>query len=154
MYVPPKPGSKVVPPSNKIKARPNSSTDDDDAVKISKGKKKAELVEEDNFDYDVEKDVQDISPVKKSAVNPSNIVVRAFDGSKRMVHWEMGIPVKVGSQTFESTFYVMDIRSSYSCLLGRAWIHGAGDVTSTLHQMLKYPVKGKLSLCTVKRSIW
>ena len=38
----------------------------------------------------------------------------------------------------------MDIRPAYSCLLGRPWIHGAGAVTSTLHQKLKYPVKGKI----------
>src|ERR1044072_4305926 len=38
----------------------------------------------------------------------------------------------------------MDIRPAYSCLLGRPWIHGAGAVTSTLHQKLKYPVKGKV----------
>ena len=38
----------------------------------------------------------------------------------------------------------MDIRPSYSCLLGRPWIHEAGAVTSTLHQMLKYLVKGKI----------
>ena len=61
-----------------------------------------------------------------------------------MVHGEVNIHVKVGSQTFESTFYVMDIRPSYSCLLGRPWIHEAGAVTSTLHQILKYPVRGKI----------
>ena len=77
-------------------------------------------------------------------LKPSNIVVRDFDGSKRMVHGEVDVPVKVGSQTFASTFYVMDIRPSYSCLLGCPWIHKAGAVTSTLHQMLKYPVKGKI----------
>ena len=77
-------------------------------------------------------------------LKPSNIVVRDFDGSKRMVHGEVDIPVKVGSHTFESTFYVMDIMPSYSCLLGRSWIHEVGVVTSTLHQMLKYLVKGKI----------
>ena len=77
-------------------------------------------------------------------MKPSNIVVRAFDGSKRMVHGEVDIPIKVGSQNFGSTFYVMDIRPSYSCLFGRPWIHGAGAVTSTLHQMLKYLVNGKI----------
>ena len=40
-------------------------------------------------------------------LKPSNIVVRAFDGSKRMVHGEVDVPVKVGYQTFASTFYVM-----------------------------------------------
>ena len=63
-------------------------------------------------------------------LKPSNIVVRAFDGSKRMVHGEVDIPIKVGTQTFDSTFYVMDIRPSYSCLLGRPWIHNAGVVAS------------------------
>lgn len=74
----------------------------------------------------------------------SNIVVRAFDGSRRVVHGEIDLPIKVGSQVFDSTFYVMDIRPAYSCLLGRPWIHGAGAVTSTLHQKLRYPVKGKI----------
>ena len=72
----------------------------------------------------------------------SNIVVRAFDGSKRMVHGEVDIPIKVGSQVFDSRFYVIDIRPSYSCLMGRPWIRKAGAVTSTLHQKLKYPVRG------------
>ena len=43
-------------------------------------------------------------------LNPSDIVVRAFDGSKRMVLGEVDLPIKVGSQVFNSTFYVMDIR--------------------------------------------
>ena len=49
----------------------------------------------------------------------SNIIVRDFDGSKRMVHREVDIPINVGFQTFDSTFYMMDIIPSYSCLLGR-----------------------------------
>ena len=57
---------------------------------------------------------------------------------------EVDLPIKVGSQIFESTFYVLIIRPSYFCLLGCPWIHGAGTVTSTLHQKLKYPVNGKI----------
>ena len=82
--------------------------------------------------------------VEGLVLKPSDIVVRAFDDSKRTVLGELILPVKVGSQTFDSTFFVMDIRPAYSCLLGRPWIHGAGVVTSTLHQKLKYPVKGKI----------
>ena len=41
-------------------------------------------------------------------LKPSNIIVRAFDGSKRMVHGEVNIPIRVGSQVFDSTFYVME----------------------------------------------
>ena len=32
-------------------------------------------------------------------LKPSNISVRAFDGSKRMVHGEVDIPIKVGSDS-------------------------------------------------------
>ena len=71
-------------------------------------------------------------------LKPSDIVVRDFDGFKRMVHGEVDLPIKVWSQVFNSTFYVMDIRPAYSCLLGHPWIYGAGAVTSTLHQKLKY----------------
>jgi len=38
----------------------------------------------------------------------------------------------------------MDIQAAYSSLLGRPWIHEAGEVTSTLHQKLKFVKNGKL----------
>ena len=70
MYGPPKAVSNVVPPSRKRKARLVSSTDDDvDVVKRTKNKKKVVVVEEVYSDYDVEQDVQDISPIKKPTRN-------------------------------------------------------------------------------------
>ncbi|XP_058756281.1 uncharacterized protein LOC131629517 [Vicia villosa] len=77
-------------------------------------------------------------------LKPSDVIVKAFDGSKSMVYGEVELPIRVGSHTFDTVFYVMDIHPSYSCLLGRPWIHGANATTSTLHQKLKYPVKGKI----------
>ena len=61
-----------------------------------------------------------------------------------MVRGEVDLLIKVGSKIFKSTFYMMDIQPMYSYLLIRPWIHGAGAVTSTLHQKLKYPVNGKI----------
>ncbi|XP_058729317.1 uncharacterized protein LOC131601500 isoform X2 [Vicia villosa] len=77
-------------------------------------------------------------------LRPSELVVRAFDGSRRSVFGEVDLPIQVGPQIFTTTFYVMDIQPAYCCLLGRPWIHKAGAVTSTLHQKLKYPVDGKV----------
>ncbi|XP_050918683.1 uncharacterized protein LOC127136129 [Lathyrus oleraceus] len=71
-------------------------------------------------------------------LRPTDLVVRAFDGSKRAVFGEVELPVKIGPEVFKSVFCVMDIQSAYSCLLGRPWIHATGAVTSTLHQKLKY----------------
>ncbi|XP_058784373.1 uncharacterized protein LOC131659162 [Vicia villosa] len=77
-------------------------------------------------------------------LRPSELMVRAFDGSRRSVFGEVDLPIQVGPQIFTITFYVMDIQPAYCCLLGRPWIHKAGAVTSTLHQKLKYPVDGKV----------
>lgn len=77
-------------------------------------------------------------------LRPSDLVVKAFDGSRRSVFGEVDLPIKIGPQVFNATFFVMDIQPAYCCLLGRPWIHGAGAVTSTLHQKLKYPIGGKI----------
>ncbi|KAI5398803.1 hypothetical protein KIW84_064256 [Lathyrus oleraceus] len=74
----------------------------------------------------------------------SGVVVKAFDGSRKTVIGEVELPVKIGPSDFQITFQVMDIHPSYSCLLGRPWIHEAGAVTSTLHQKLKFVKNKKL----------
>ena len=71
--------------------------------------------------------------VEGVVIRPSDLVVRAFDGSKRSVFGEVELPIKVGPQNFNIVFYVMDIQPAYNCLLGRPWIHAAGAVSSTLH---------------------
>ena len=87
-------------------------------------------------------------------LKPSDIIVRVFDGSKRTVHGEVDLPIKVGSQVFNSTFYIMYICTAYSCLLGLPWIHKAGAVTSTLHQKLKYSVKGRIVIVLERNILW
>jgi hypothetical protein len=66
--------------------------------------------------------------VEGVVLTPSDLVVRAFDGSKRSVFGKVMLPVKIGPEVFDIIFYVMDIQPAYSCLLGRPWIHGAGAV--------------------------
>ncbi|XP_050876464.1 uncharacterized protein LOC127080174 [Lathyrus oleraceus] len=77
-------------------------------------------------------------------LRPTDLVVRAFDGSKRSVFGEVELPVKIGPEVFKSVFCVMDIQPAYNCLLGRPWIHAAGAITSTLHQKLKYILDGQV----------
>ncbi|XP_052726214.1 uncharacterized protein LOC108332575 [Vigna angularis] len=77
-------------------------------------------------------------------MKPSSMIVRAFDGSKRVVMGEVELSVQVGPYVFQVTFQVMDILPAYSCLLGRPWIHSAGVMPSTLHQKLKYVMGDKL----------
>nr|KYP34949.1 hypothetical protein KK1_044041 [Cajanus cajan] len=77
-------------------------------------------------------------------MKPSSMIVRAFDGSRREIIGEIEIHVQIGPFTFNITFQVMDIKPTYSCLLGRPWIHSARVVPSYLHQKLKFIVEDKL----------
>ncbi|XP_040951552.1 uncharacterized protein [Gossypium hirsutum] len=67
-------------------------------------------------------------PVDMSYLRPCHSIVRAFDGTRREVMGKIKIPLKVGPCVYDIEFQVMDITPSYSCLLGRHWIHSAGVV--------------------------
>ncbi|XP_029128963.1 uncharacterized protein LOC114916440 [Cajanus cajan] len=82
--------------------------------------------------------------IKGLQMRPSNMVVRAFDGSKREVVGEISLPIQIGPTVFNVEFQVMNIIPAYSCLLGRPWIHDAKAVPSTLHQKVKFIVGDKL----------
>ncbi|XP_058759914.1 uncharacterized protein LOC131633219 [Vicia villosa] len=73
-----------------------------------------------------------------------NVSVLTFEGFSHTVLGEIDLPICIGPRDFDITFQVMEIYPAYSCLLGRPWIHNAGAVPSTFHQMLKYPSKDKI----------
>ena len=90
----------------------------------------------------------DLSSLKKS-----QMVVRAFDGTKREVFRNIKLSIQVGPCTFDSEFIVMDINPSYNCLLGRPWIHMAGAVPSTLYQKVKFVVEESLIIVVVEEDM-
>nr|KYP55381.1 hypothetical protein KK1_001593 [Cajanus cajan] len=61
--------------------------------------------------------------VKGAQMQPRNIIVQAFNRSRREVMGEISLPIQVGPTIFNIEFQVMDIAPTYSCLLGRPWIH-------------------------------
>lgn len=77
---------------------------------------------------------------KINFMKTSTLVVKAFDGSRRMVIEEVDLPIMVGPHTFMTIFQVMNIHIGYNCILGRPWIHDAGGITLKLYQMLKFIV--------------
>ena len=54
-----------------------------------------------------------------SYMKKSQMVVRAFDETKREVLGNIKLPIQVGPCTFNSEFIVMDINHFYNCLLER-----------------------------------
>ncbi|KAK8703732.1 hypothetical protein V6N13_047378 [Hibiscus sabdariffa] len=83
-------------------------------------------------------------PIDSTHMKAYQNTVRAFDGTQRDVLGKITVPLLVGPAEYEVDFVVMDIKPTYSCLLGRPWIHAAGAVPSTLHQKLKFVIDGKL----------
>lgn len=83
-------------------------------------------------------------PINMSYMRKSQMIVRAFDGTRREVVGDIEIPVEIGPCTFTIEFQVMDIAPSYNYLLGRPWIHMAGAIPSSLHQKVKFIVEGKI----------
>ncbi|XP_055803517.1 uncharacterized protein LOC129872597 [Solanum dulcamara] len=71
-------------------------------------------------------------------VRQNQVKVRAFNGGQRDILGAVNLGIRVGSVDFVVECQVMDITTSYNLLLGRPWIHMAGSVPSTLHQMIKF----------------
>ncbi|XP_070021935.1 uncharacterized protein [Nicotiana sylvestris] len=71
-------------------------------------------------------------------IRHNNMCVRAFDGIKRDTIGEIDLILTISSVDFEVTFQVLNMDTSHNFLLGRPWIHSAGAVPSTLHQMVKF----------------
>ena len=92
-------------------------------------------------------------PMDLSNMKKSQMVVRAFDGTKRKVLGNIKLPIQVGPCTFDFEFIVMDINPSYNCLLGRPWIHMAGVVPSTFHQKVKFVVEESLIIVVAEEDM-
>ena len=68
--------------------------------------------------------------------------VRAYDNTSRKVIGTFKAPCKIGPLETTVDFHVMNITPNYSLLLGRAWLHPIGAISSSLHQKMKILWKG------------
>ena len=48
------------------------------------------------------------------------------------------------AEIVEVDFIVVDAYSPYTAIVARPWLHTLGAVSSTLHQKIKYPSRGKI----------
>ncbi|KAK8615420.1 hypothetical protein V6N13_017010 [Hibiscus sabdariffa] len=91
-------------------------------------------------------------PIDDTHMKTYHNTVGAFDGTQRDVLGKIEVPLQVGPCTFDVDFVVMEIKPTYSCLLGRPWIHSAGAVPSTLHQKLKFVIDGQLITVSAEKT--
>ena len=72
----------------------------------------------------------------------SHLVIQGFNQGGQRVIGMIHLELIIGELTSSVLFHVIDIKTTYSMLLGRPWIHGNGIVLSTLHQCFKHPQSG------------
>ena len=73
---------------------------------------------------------------------PSPLTIRAYDNTLRKVMETFKSPCKIGPLETIMEFHLMHITPNYNLLLGRAWLHPIGAISSTLHQKIKILWKG------------
>ena len=77
-------------------------------------------------------------------LTPYNSPLISFEGKIIIPQGQIRLPVQFGLETVEVDFIVVDAYSPYTAIVARPWLHTLGAVSSTLHQKVKYPSRGKL----------
>ena len=78
------------------------------------------------------------------SIKTLKVTVRSSDGMKKDVIGDIDLEVNIGSVPFLIDFQVIDIPRTFNLLLGRPWIHMAGDIPSSLHQKVRFVINGKM----------
>ena len=68
----------------------------------------------------------------------------SFEGKIIIPKGQVRLPVQTDSEVVEVDFIVVDAFSPYTAIVARPWLHTLGAVSSTLHQKVKYPSRGKM----------
>ena len=62
-----------------------------------------------------------------SLIHPTTMIIRAFDGILKEVQGEIELAIEVGPMFFTVNFQVIKVDPPYNMLLGRRWLHAAGQ---------------------------
>ena len=68
----------------------------------------------------------------------------SFDGKVVILRGQIRLPVQAGSEVIEVDFIVVDTYSPYTAIMARPWLYTTGAVSSTLHQKVKYLLRGQI----------
>ena len=54
------------------------------------------------------------------------------------------LPMQARDEEVQVNFIVVEAYSPYTTILAKPWLHAIGAVSSTLHQKVKYPTRGRV----------
>ncbi|XP_075633895.1 uncharacterized protein LOC142606427 [Castanea sativa] len=69
-----------------------------------------------------------------------------FDGKQVIPRGMIELPVQVEGSKVQVNFIVVMAYSPYTAILARPWLHAMEAVSSTLHVMVKYPIRGSVGV--------
>ena len=78
--------------------------------------------------------------LKSEDLMPYNSPLMSFDGKLVTPKGMIRLPIQTGPEIVEVNFIVVDTYFSYTAIVGRPWLHTLGDVASSLHQKVKFPL--------------
>lgn len=79
--------------------------------------------------------------IRESELSPFVVTVRAYDNMRKVVLGFVRFDLSVRPENFLANFQIIDIPSSFNFLLGRAWLHDLGALSSSLHQNIRIPFR-------------
>ena len=82
--------------------------------------------------------------LKAEDLTPYSSPLVSFEGKIIIPKGQVRLPVQTDSEVVEVDFIVVDAFSPYTAIVARPWLHTLGAVSSTLHQKVKYPSRGKM----------
>ena len=79
--------------------------------------------------------------VSLNTINRRSTVLIGFSGEQKFTLGEVTLHVYVEGVNKMTTFLVLDSPSTYNMIMGRPWIHDMRAVSSTFHQVIRFPTK-------------
>ena len=68
----------------------------------------------------------------------------SFEGKTVIPKGQIRLPIQTDLKIVKVDFIVVDSYSPYIAIMARPWLHAFGDVSSTLHQKVKYRSHGQV----------
>jgi len=69
-------------------------------------------------------------------LKPHNLILSNYEGKAGHSLCALQVSLMVGTMVRPTLFMVVPSKSNFNLLLGREWIHGIGDVPSSMHQRI------------------
>ena len=82
--------------------------------------------------------------LKKKDLESYRALLIRFDRKMVIPKGRIKLPVQVDQEEVLVDFIVVDAYSPCTVILARPWLHALGAVSSTLHQKVKFPTKGRI----------